>query len=78
MSADSLTLKGQESKDGKLMDCLFKVSANNLNIKTLAESSRTLKKFGYKKLNTSFGTRLTVGYIFQNPTCASKCMPETD
>lgn len=48
MSADSLTLKGQESKDGKLMNCLLKVSANNLNIKTLAESSRTLKKFGYK------------------------------
>ena len=48
MSGDSLTLKGQESKDGKLMNCLFKVSANNLNIKTLAESSRTLKKFEYK------------------------------
>ena len=78
MSADSLTLKSQESKDGKLMNCLLKVSANNLNIKTLAESSRTLKKFGYKKLNISFGTRLTVRYIFQNPTCASKCMPETD
>lgn len=77
MSADSLTLKGQESKDGKLMNCLFKVSANNLNIKTLAVFKNT-EKVWVQKLNISFGTRLTVHYIFQNPTCASKCMPETD
>ena len=70
MSADSLTLKGQESKDGKLMDCLFKVSANNLNIKTLAESSRTLKKFGYKKTKHFFWNQINSGlYISKSYLC---------
>lgn len=69
MSADSLTLKGQESKDGKLMNCLFKVSANNLNIKTLAVFKNTEKVWVQKTKHFIWNQINSALYISKSYLC---------